>query len=382
MPRRTRQSSSFLGAFFLPLVALALMIIIILAAGIWSITTRAEVLFGHPQPGLHAEQRLVLSIMMVIQADSLTEAAYPGAPLQDFRINQGESIPSITGRLLDAELITNPAAFRSYLQYTGLDKSIQAGEYAISAGMTPIEIAQIFQQAPLGQAVLTVLPGWRAEEIAAALPLTGFSITAEEFLLATQIQPQGYSFSAEIPLANIEGFLFPATYEMARETSVQQLIPAMLSNFDALVSPEIRSGFSEQGLTLYQAVVLASIIEREAILDEEMPLIASVFHNRLVAGATLSSDPTIQYALGFNNAQNTWWTNPLSASDLQFDSPYNTYLYPGLPPTPICSPGLAALRAAAFPAQTPYYYFRAACDGSSRHLFAETYQEHLDNACP
>jgi UPF0755 protein len=96
----------------------------------------------------------------------------------------------------------------------------------------------------------------------------------------------------------------------------------------------------------------------------------------------LDSDPTVQYALGYNTAAATWWTNPLSASDLQFDSPYNTYLYPGLPPGPICNPGLSALNAVAYPAQTPYYYFRAACDGSGRHAFAQTYEEHLRNACP
>jgi UPF0755 protein len=135
-------------------------------------------------------------------------------------------------------------------------------------------------------------------------------------------------------------------------------------------------------LNLYKGVILASIVSREAIVEDEMPLIASVFYNRLNGGEKLETDPTVQYALGYNEAQGTWWTNPLSAADLLFDSPYNTYLYPGLPPGPISNPGLAALRAVAFPAQTPYKYFRAACDGSGRHLFAETFEEHLGNACP
>jgi UPF0755 protein len=117
------------------------------------------------------------------------------------------------------------------------------------------------------------------------------------------------------------------------------------------------------------------------VVEDEMPLIASVFYNRLAVGWKLESDPTVQYALGYNEAQGTWWTNPLSAADLQVDSPY-TYVYSGLPPGPIANPGLAALKAVAFPAQTPYYYFRAACDGSGRHLFAETFDEHLGNACP
>jgi UPF0755 protein len=113
-----------------------------------------------------------------------------------------------------------------------------------------------------------------------------------------------------------------------------------------------------------------------------MPLIASVFLNRLNADIKLDADPTVQYAVGYNAAQATWWTNPLSFEDLQLDSPYNTYLYAGLPPGPICNPSIDALRSVAFPAQTPYYFFRAACDGSGRHLFAETFDEHVNNACP
>ena len=113
-----------------------------------------------------------------------------------------------------------------------------------------------------------------------------------------------------------------------------------------------------------------------------MPLIASVFINRLNAGLKLDSDPTVQYALGYNSEDKSWWTNPLSLTDLKIDSPYNTYLYAGLPPGPIASPDLSALRAVAFPAQTPYYYFRAACDGSGKHEFSETFQEHLSKECP
>ena len=156
----------------------------------------------------------------------------------------------------------------------------------------------------------------------------------------------------------------------------------ILRNFDNQVNAEIRAGFANQGLGLFEAVTLASMVEREAINDEEMPMLASVFYNRLLVNQRLASDPTVQYALGYNTEQGTWWTNPLSLADLEIDSPYNTYLYPNLPPGPICNPGLAAMRAVAFPAQTPYYYFRAACDGSGNHLFAETFEQHLANECP
>jgi UPF0755 protein len=113
-----------------------------------------------------------------------------------------------------------------------------------------------------------------------------------------------------------------------------------------------------------------------------MPQIASVFLNRLEIDLNLAADPTVQYALGYNELQGTWWTNPLSLNDLKINSPYNTYKYTGLPPGPICNPGLPALLAVAYPADTSYLFFRAACDDSGLHLFAETFDEHLGNACP
>lgn len=129
-------------------------------------------------------------------------------------------------------------------------------------------------------------------------------------------------------------------------------------------------------------MILASMVQREAMVTEEQPTIASVFLNRLASGMKMESDPTVQYALGYDMLKQTWWKNPLSTNDLQTDSRYNTYRYEGLPPGPISNPGIDALRAVAFPAQTGYYYFRALCDGSGRHAFAVTFEEHLNNACP
>jgi UPF0755 protein len=187
----------------------------------------------------------------------------------------------------------------------------------------------------------------------------------------------------QIPVGvSMEGFLPPGVYEIERTITADQLVRYLLEQFDEQLPREIQGGLEQQGLTLYEGVTLASIIQREAVLEEEMPIIASVFNNRLMIPMKLETDPTVQYALGYNSAQTTWWTSPLTFEDLQVDSPYNTYLYPGLPPTPIASPSLAALQAVAFPAQTPYYFFRAACDGSGRHNFSQTFQEHLDNACP
>jgi len=346
------------------------------------ITTRAEQTFGPPSPNLTFSQRLYLSALILIQSNDLLQPANPSGADINLTINQGESVPSIIGKLWETGLINKPGVFRSYLQYTGLDTSLKAGEYLLNPAMSAVEIAKAIQLSISPNITLTILPGWRLEEIANSLYSSGFDITSEEFLQATHSRPDGYSFSICQGENSLEGYLFPVSYTLPRGTTINELLPQVLMNFEAQVTNEMQNGFNTQGLDLCQATTLASIIQREAMVDEEMPIIASVFYNRLNSGSRLASDPTVQYALGFNQNQGTWWTNPLSLQDLQVDSPYNTYIYNGLPPGPISNPDLAALQAVVFPAQTPYYYFRSACDGSGRHLFAETYDEHVANACP
>ena len=378
----SRRSNSVLGACFLPLVALLILAAAFLAVAPAYVTRQAEGLFGPASPALSRSQRLTLALTLVLQADDITGPVDQAGTPTSFSILPGESVPSITQRLWEAGLITNPGAFRSYLQYTGLDTTLQAGDYTLSAGMSAVQIAEELQSSISAEVSLVILAGWRVEEIAAALPSSGLPITPDEFLQAINHAPKGYTFSPELTGNSLEGYLFPGSYTLPRQATVEQLLQQILMNFESQVNAELRTGFAHQGLSLYQAVILASIIEREAVNDVEMPLIASVFFNRLAIGQKLDSDPTVQYAVGYNAEQGTWWTNPLSLGDLAIDSPYNTYLYPALPPGPICNPGLAALRAVAFPAQTPYYYFRAACDNSGNHNFAENFAQHLGNECP
>mgnify|MGYP001150911483 CR=1 FL=1 len=377
-----RRSTSVLGACTLPIIALIVLCLALLVFSPSILNRKAEAIFGPASHAISASQHLILSTTLVLQADDLTQPVDPAGSPTPFTILPGESVSSITQRLWEAGLITNPSAFRSYLQYSGLDTTLKAGDYTLSATMSAVQIAQEMQSSISDEVTLVILAGWRMEEIAGSLPTSGFEITPTEFIQAMSDIPGGYSFSDELPANSLEGFLFPDSYSMPRQASVNQLLPKILMNFETQVNHEIRSGFSRQGLSLYEAVTLASIVEREAINDEEMPMLASVFYNRLAINQRLASDPTVQYALGYNTQQATWWTNPLSLADLEINSPYNTYLYPNLPPGPICNPGLSALRAVAFPAQTPYYYFRAACDGSGNHLFAETYEQHLANECP
>ncbi len=378
-----RKASPVLASCFLPLVGLALLLLVILAVTVMSVPGQALDKFGPPSPGLSSTQRYLLSARLLLKANDLLQPADPAGTNQAFKVEIGEPTPTLIGRLYQQGLIRDPDAFRYYLTYTGLDTSLQAGQYSLSPAMTAVQIAQAMQDATPAQVTFPILAGWRLEEIAAALPTSGLKIAPDEFLAAVYQHPARYAFLNDLPAsASIEGFLFPDSYELPRSLNASGLVEAALSRFDEQLTPELKDGFTAQGLSVYQAVILASIVQREAVLEEEMPTIASVFYNRLAAGARLAADPTVQYSLGKVSGSGSWWKNPLSVEDLKFDSPYNTYVYAGLPPGPISNPGLAALRAVAFPAQTHYYYFRALCDGSGKHAFAQTYEEHLQNACP
>ncbi len=350
---------------------------------IYNLPQRAADQFGPPAASLDLAQRYYLSARLLSNAEQLTLPRDPMAEPAYFVIESGESVTSISNRLQEEGYLSSAETFRTFLNYSGLDTILQAGEHEVSAAMNAIQIAHELQDPTPARVTLSILSGWRIEEIAAALPGSGLNFTPEEFLKIVQNPPPDLSLPVELPAgASLEGFLFPGNYTIERRMGAKEYVSLILVNFSSQVTPALQQAFLGQGLTLYEAVTLASIVEREAMLDEEMPAIASVFYNRLAAGMKLDTDPTVQYAIGYNPAQKTWWTNPLSTADLGINSGYNTYLYPGLPPGPIANPGLAALEAVAYPADTPYFYFRATCDRSGRHNFAESYQGHLDYACP
>jgi len=336
--------------------------------------------FGPATSTLSTSQKVVYAFRLEQQKQQLLNPVNPKGPSAPFEVTLGESVDSIAARLQAQGLIQSAAAFTDFLVYAGLDTAVQAGKYEISPAQNSVEIARSLLDATPRVITFNILAGWRMEEVAAALPTSGLRIQPYEFLDAardSRFFPPWWEGAS-----TLEGFFFPGSYELDRNMSVDQLVPVLVSRFDQEIGPELRDIYSQQGLTLTEAVTLASIIEREAVDDSEMPMIASVFFNRLAAGMRLESDPTAQYAVGFNQEQQTWWTNPLSLDDIGTVSPYNTYVTGGLPPGPICNPGLNAMQAVAHPADTPYFYFRARCDGSGLHEFAVTYDEHLQNACP
>jgi len=363
-----KSRSRIATVFLLPIAALGCLAIFIFIS-LPGITSQAAKIFGQPADGLSNPAKVYFSIIMLSNTDSLTQPANLLGVDMPFQVALGESPTEVSSRLEARGLISSAFTFRAYLIYTGADTLIQAGEHDLNASTSPLEMAAILQDSTPSKGTLTIFAGWRLGEIGAALPTSGLTLTPEEFIARAEQEGK-------------EGYLLPGVYVLPRSIRAEALILVLGNAFVQAVSDEINAGIEQSGLTLDQAVTLASIVEREAVVEDEMPLIASVFLNRFNAGIKLEADPTVQYAVGYNADQATWWTNPLSFEDLQFDSPYNTYLYAGLPPGPICNPSIGALRAVAFPAQTPYFFFRAACDGSGRHLFAETFDQHLDNACP
>ncbi len=375
-----RQTPSVLASCFLPLVGLVILLGVLLVAAVLSVPGQAAEKFGPPASSLGQTERYLLSARLLLKANDLLQPADPAGGNKAFKIEIGEPTLEIIGHLYQQGLIRDADAFRYYLTYTGLDTSLQAGQYSLSPSMNAMQIAQALQDATPSQVTFVILAGWRLEEIAAAMPTSGLDITPDGFLAAAQKHPAQFAFLSELPdSASLEGFLAPGSYELPRNLSADGLVEAALSQFQAQLTTELEDGFKAQGLSVYQAVTLASIVQREAVVQDEMPTIASVFFNRLAISQRLAADPTVQYSLG---RAGSWWKSPLSADDLQIVSPYNTYLHTGLPPGPISNPGQAALQAVAFPAQTNDYYFRALCDGSGRHAFAQTFDEHLKNACP
>jgi peptidoglycan lytic transglycosylase G len=363
-------------AALLVFVVLACLLVAV-AVGVPAAANRT---YGPPSGHLNPIQVWQYSASLLWADGLLTKPLDAEAPEIEFQVKSGETVDSICDRLAQAGLIRDAWMLRDYLIYSGLDTSVQAGAYRLSASMSAVDLARQMQDATPQDVKFVILPGWRIEEIAASLPTSGLNITSEDFVASAASVHPSYAFLAGA--STTEGFLYPDSYVLPRSSTADDLIDAFLRNFGMHLSATLEERFGQQGLSVREAVTLASIVQREAVKIEEAPAIASVYLNRLRAQMRLEADPTVQYALGYNVAQGTWWTNPLSLDDLKTDSPYNTYANDGLPPAPIANPGLQALEAVASPAETSYYYFSARCDGSGYHEFAETFEAHLQNLCP
>jgi UPF0755 protein len=257
---------------------------------------------------------------------------------------------------------------------------LHVGEYELSRSMTVSEIVGVLvagRTRPGGR--VTIPEGWRAEQIATALDTAGV-VDGTEFMDAVAGRHAVPGLPLPTGAKSFEGYLFPDTYEFGQEASVDDVLRRLVEQFDRKVGPAVRARAADQGMNVHEMVTLGSIVEREAVVADERPDIAAVYRNRLARGMMLQADPTTQYALvpfGVLGLEGTYWKRTLSAEDLRVDSRYNTYQVAGLPPGPICNPGLASIEAAASPSASSWLYFVARGDGT--HLFAQTLDEHLRN---
>ena len=282
-----------------------------------------------------------------------------------FSVNRGESVESIANNLQKNNLIRSKAAFKLWVMIHNLSKSMQAGEYQISPASNLSQIAWSLTHG-IDDIQVTLLEGWRREEMADELQKKieekGENFSREEFLQETE---------------GLEGFLFPDTYHIPRLVQTGEISQLLRKTFDIKVDEAMRASIENQGLTVDQAIVIASIVEREARGQIDRPIVAGILIKRWRSGWPLQADATIQYILGYQVKEHSWWKKSLTRQDLEIDSAYNTYTNEGLPPAPICNPSLASIKAVANQEVSAYWYYISDLQGNMH--FAKNLQEHNAN---
>ncbi|MCH7810185.1 MAG: endolytic transglycosylase MltG [Chloroflexi bacterium] len=294
-------------------------------------------------------------------------------------VEPGDGVSEIADTLERAGVIDSGTRFRVLAQLMGFDRLLQAGTYDLQEDMPVLDVLYRLRNGIVTMRFVTVVEGWQLNEIADAVAARG--IERDDFLTAAVSHDYDYPFVGQIPRGeSLQGYLYPATYPLRAGDDGGTIVEAMLAAFDANVPDGLATQAGTVGLTLHEVVTLASIIEREAVIPEEKPIMAQVFLSRLRIGFRLDADPTVQFALaeaGADTGPDTYWKPVLTTDDLAFDSPYNTYVYFGLPPGPISSPAADSIAAVINPSETNYLFFVARPDGS--HAFAETFAEHSVN---
>lgn len=268
-------------------------------------------------------------------------------------IPKGKSLSEIAKQLQEERLIRSAFVFSLYARMQGLSNKLSAGTFKLSPSMSTPEIVRELSGQP-SEMWVTLVEGWRVEEMAEKLGGPKFLEVAKE------------------------GYMFPDTYLFPNEYTPEQIAKVMRDNFDKKYSADLKSKIKALGLTEDEGVILASIVEREARSDKARTEVASILLRRLKIDMGLNADATVQYALGYQPQEKSWWKRHLTKEDLKMDSPYNTYLYRGLPPTPISNPGLSSLEAvASADPNTPYLYYYHDSKGNSH--YAKTLEEHNQN---
>ena len=282
----------------------------------------------------------------------------------------GSGVSSIANRLVAAGVLPDTITFRLAARYTGADRRLQAGEYRFAGPSTPLQVLDRLAAGDVFTHPITFREGLTIFEMADVFERSGqgsaddFLAAARNLTLVGERDPRAKS---------LEGYLFPDTYTLPRSNDADDLVHAMLARFDKVFDSALRSEADGRGMSTREVLTLASIIEKETGRADERTKVSAVYHNRLKIGMPIQCDPTVIYALMLGGR----WDGNLRKTDLQLNSPYNTYVVRGLPPGPIASPGRASIEAALRPADVGYLYFVSRNDGS--HVFASTLAEHNRN---
>lgn len=275
-----------------------------------------------------------------------------------FIVPHGQGSKEISKRLAVAGLVRSQIGFYLLVRFFGTDGQIQAGDFRLNKSMDARTVASELTHGILDVWV-TTLEGWRDEEIAMALS-KDLNLPEKEFLKVAT-----------------EGYMFPDTYLIPKDATAGAIAVMFMDNFNKKITPEMQSALKKEELTKDELVIIASLVEREGRSAADRPIIAGILLNRLRKNWPLQVDATLQYALGYQQKEKTWWKKELTDEDKKVDSPYNTYLNPGLPPGPIANPGLEAIKAVVYPQITDYMYYLHDSAGAAH--YAKTIEEHMDN---
>ncbi len=311
------------------------------------------------------------------------------AEVVNFVVSSGENVQDIAQNLEEKELLHSVFVFKAYILSKGKEESFKAGHYSLNTSMS---IKDIVKKITSGETLkdtrtIKIIEGWTLEKISQYLE--DKQMFSQEDLLAVTGYPmvnyghnkdlgEPLDFSKTFPFLeskpsnySLEGYIFPDTYEVYKNSSPKNVIVKMLSNFDRKVTEQMMADIQAQGKTLHQIIIMASLLEKEVQTQEEMKIVSGIFWKKIDRGEPLCSCATLAYILGEDKAK-------YSITDTKIDSPFNTYQNTGLPPTPVCNPGIKAIRAAIYPTQTDYNYFLSPL-GSDNTVFSKTRQEHLRN---
>jgi UPF0755 protein len=332
---------------------------------------------GYTESQNHMRWRTVLFTILVVALLGIACGVYVvvwgpntfrGGEEKTLFVSRGRSFHSIVDSLESKGIIRNRKMFELVARLYGGTDRLQVGKYVFTSGISNLDIYRALRSGKGSQIITATLPEGTSARTQARILAHHLGIDSSRYMRL--VRDTSFIRSLGIEASSLEGYLLPDTYGFSWEPSEEDVLRRQIAEFHQFFNDTLKLRASELGWTVHRAVTFASIVEGEAVLAEERPIIAGVYHNRLKVGMKLEADPTIQYIVPDGPRR-------LLFSDLKFDSPYNTYLYPGLPPGPVNNPGRSSILASLYPVLHGYLYFVA--NGKGGHWFSRSYDEHVRN---